>query len=392
MAKPSHDVEFHKYNNNNGLNVTESETELGFPSEFPYEFDSFALGHQISPPDSLVCSTKTASNEEEDFFAGLNRRLSQASLHETRQSQHTVPIHNSNKTEIQKKVLVIFGSPETTLIGRRDWSGQSPGSGDVSLNGSSRVPSPNTTAFSNDAWDAIYAAAEQVSRLKINGDVSNLYYQNRAQCGFPPHGATENAAQFFNNNNLNQTSHVTYLQLKQEQINTRIQMLKQQCDAVRGVETEPYFSSYQQQLEVQNKRHEFGYGSVKCTHPLPKTTWHPLQVKNKNQQLQPIGGSSSRSVLNGGSSDKRVCAGTGVFLPRSYMVPPEHCKKSNCAPLNLNIDDLNATTQQRFANAYSSDCNELLARRNAIQMQQKLCLRREDKASYEIRLPQEWTY
>lgn len=34
----------------------------------------------------------------------------------------------------------------------------------------------------------------------------------------------------------------------------------------------------------------------------------------------------------------------------------------------------------------------LLARRNALLMQQKLSMMREEVANYEIRLPQEWTY
>jgi len=34
----------------------------------------------------------------------------------------------------------------------------------------------------------------------------------------------------------------------------------------------------------------------------------------------------------------------------------------------------------------------LLARRNALLLQQKLNMRREEAASHELRLPQEWTY
>jgi len=34
----------------------------------------------------------------------------------------------------------------------------------------------------------------------------------------------------------------------------------------------------------------------------------------------------------------------------------------------------------------------LLARRNALLMQQRLRMQREEAASYESRLPQEWTY
>lgn len=65
-------------------NVTESENEFGFPTEFPYEFDSF----------------ETENSDEEDFFVGLTRRLSHASLNETRKRKLTVPILNNEKPEV----------------------------------------------------------------------------------------------------------------------------------------------------------------------------------------------------------------------------------------------------------------------------------------------------
>ncbi|KAE9615025.1 hypothetical protein Lal_00048151 [Lupinus albus] len=380
MAKASDYAEFDRENNKNGFNATELETEFPFPSEFPYEFDSFGLENLNSPLESVAGSIETECSDEEDFFAGLTRRLSQASIHETRLSQLTVPISNSTKSEIQK-VRVISGSPQSTLSGIGCWSGQSPGSGEESPNESSRVPSPNTTAFSNNALGSIYAAAEEVRRLKINDDVSKLDFQNRGfHSSFPQH------VEAVNHNNLNHASQMTYLQLKQ------------QCGSAWGRESKPTFSTYQQQLQVQNKVRDFGYGCVKCTHPLPQPAWHSQQ---HNQLAQGHGGSGSRPVLNGGSSVKKSCAGTGVFLPRQYVVPSEPRTKTTCAPvivpakvihaLNSNIEDLSATTQ-RFVNAYGTDYNALLTRRNAILMQQKLSLRPEEPSRYEIRLPHEWTY
>ncbi|XP_019433250.1 PREDICTED: uncharacterized protein LOC109340122 isoform X2 [Lupinus angustifolius] len=395
MAKASHYAHFDKDNNHNGFNTTELETEFGFPSEFPYEFDSFGLENLNSPLESVEGSTETESSDEEDFFAGLTRRLSQASLHETRLSQAslhetrlsqlTVPISNINKTE---KVRVISGSPQSTLNGIGYWSGQSPGSGEESPNESSRVPSPNTTPFANDALDSVYTAAEHVARLKINDDVPNHDFQKRGfHSIFPQHVAADNhATQLFNHNNLNHASRMSYFQLKE------------QCGSVWGRESNPTFSTYQQQLQVQNKVRDFGYGCVKCTHPLPQPAWN---FQQQNQLVQGHVGSGSRPVLNGGSSVKRGCAGTGVFLPRQYVVPSEPRSKTTCAPvivpakvihvLNSNIEVPNATAQ-RFVNAYGADYNVLLARRNAILMQQKLSLGREEATSFKIRLPHEWTY
>lgn len=46
-------------------------SQLGFPNEFPYEFDSSAF---TSPGDSTETEDET-SEDEDDFFAGLTRRL-----------------------------------------------------------------------------------------------------------------------------------------------------------------------------------------------------------------------------------------------------------------------------------------------------------------------------
>lgn len=73
MAKLAEDAEFETVNKKIRV-CDESDAAFGFPSEFPYEFDSIE------------------SSDEEDFFAGLTRRLSHASLHETRK-QLTLPIH-----------------------------------------------------------------------------------------------------------------------------------------------------------------------------------------------------------------------------------------------------------------------------------------------------------
>jgi len=78
------------------MDESEFDAAFGFPSEFPYDFQSVGA----EPLESG--STGTESSDEEDFFAGLTRRLSHASLHETKKEQLlTVPICNGdNKTEV----------------------------------------------------------------------------------------------------------------------------------------------------------------------------------------------------------------------------------------------------------------------------------------------------
>lgn len=115
-----------------------------------------------SPP-----STETESSDgEENFLAGLTRRLSQTSLHEARKQFSTV-------SEIPRKTRQgLVGSPQSTLAGIGSWSGRSTISGEGSPNGYTRVPSPSTTPFdeNNDPWEVIYAAAVQIARMKMNNN------------------------------------------------------------------------------------------------------------------------------------------------------------------------------------------------------------------------------
>ncbi|ESW13812.1 hypothetical protein PHAVU_008G228300 [Phaseolus vulgaris] len=380
------------------MDDSEFDAAFGFPSEFPYEFHS--LGAE--PLDSG--STGTESSDEEDFFAGLTRRLSHASLHETRKDQLlTVPICNANKTE-KTMARGLAGSPQSILSGIGSWSGRSGGSGDGSPNGSSRVPSPTTTPFkaSNDAWDVLYAAAGQVARLKMNDEVSSKieFLNGGVFGGVSPPVLAGNA--FFVNQGGPQAR---YQQVRPEQ------MFKQQCGSVWGRQEKVGWVTQQHQPQVQNRvrdLREFGYDyeAMNCSRALPHSAWHrPVQMKHQNQHV-PHFGSGSRPGLQAGSGgvNKRGCAGTGVFLPRQYVAPPaESRKETSCAApvlvpakvihaLNLNTDDLNAANQQRFSSAFGVDYDALLARRNALLLQQKLNMRREEAANHELRLPQEWTY
>ncbi|KAE9594353.1 hypothetical protein Lal_00001438 [Lupinus albus] len=351
---------------NKSNNVVNNFDLFGFPSEFPYE-----LGIS-SPVESVAGSTETdSSNEEEDFFAALTRRLSQSSLHDSRKHHPlTSPIIANNKNEnVKLKTQGLATSPQSTLSGIGSWSGRSGGSGDGSPNGSSRVPSPLTTPFveKNDPLEAIYAVAGEVARLKyINSETMSFGFQNRGQLGLP-HGST-----LFPN-------HAS-------------QMREEQCgDSVWGRQhVKPNWLIQQQQLQVQNR----GYESVKCTRPsLPQSAWPPLQVQPQNQRLQCTGSGSRPS----GSAVKRGCGGTGVFLPRHHVNnPSETRKKPGFAPVLVPakvVHALNVTSQSQFSNAFAVDYDALLARRNALLMQkQRMSLRREEVTSYETRLPQEWTY
>ncbi|KAL4289728.1 hypothetical protein GQ457_14G024680 [Hibiscus cannabinus] len=129
----------------------------GFPTEFPYEFDSFSvLG---SPVESVVESTEAESCDEDEFLAGLTRRLAYSTSQKL-----TVPTLSLDRNE---KNGALASSPRSTLSELGYWSSSS---NNNSPNGPSQVPSPPTTPFSaqNDTWNLIYAAAGQVARLKMS--------------------------------------------------------------------------------------------------------------------------------------------------------------------------------------------------------------------------------
>lgn len=50
-------------------------TRLGFPNEFPYEFDSPAFSPGFTSPGDSTETEDESSDDEEDFLAGLTRRL-----------------------------------------------------------------------------------------------------------------------------------------------------------------------------------------------------------------------------------------------------------------------------------------------------------------------------
>uniref|UniRef100_A0A1J3DYK4 Uncharacterized protein n=1 Tax=Noccaea caerulescens TaxID=107243 RepID=A0A1J3DYK4_NOCCA len=117
-------------------------SQLGFPNEFPYEFDSSAL---TSPDDSTETEDET-SDDEDDFLAGLTRRLALST-----QRLSSPPSLVTDKAQVKPS-----NSPESTL------------SGLVSPNGPfSQVPSPPTTPSPEDeSLKVISAAAGEVAKMK----------------------------------------------------------------------------------------------------------------------------------------------------------------------------------------------------------------------------------
>ncbi|XP_039067454.1 uncharacterized protein LOC120213343 isoform X2 [Hibiscus syriacus] len=330
-------------NENGRKNGTESlVSSHGFPTEFPYEFDSFdSFSSSNSPVESVVESTETESSDEDEFLAGLNRRLA----HFTSQKL-TVPTLSLEKNE---KNGAFASSPRSTLAGLGSWS---PSSNNSPM-GPSQVPSPPTTPFcaQNDTWDLIYAAAGQVARFRMSNEVPK--YTNFS------HGRALPKAQ-------NQTN----------QFNGRQQQIQ---DRIRN--------------------------NVVWGRPLglPQSSWPPIQVQSQPKQPQNHPGSGMRHMfIHGSGGVKRECAGTGVFIPRRHssntITTTEPRMKSGCSTvllpakvvhaLNLNFPDTNNRhVQPRFYTSSTSNYDALVAR-NALLTQARRNYRQEGS----LNLPHEWTY
>ncbi|KAG7639122.1 hypothetical protein ISN45_At02g034810 [Arabidopsis thaliana x Arabidopsis arenosa] len=126
-------------------------TRLGFPNEFPYEFDSPSFSPGFTSPGDSTETEDESSDDEEDFLAGLTRRLAPST------QRLPSPLFKS-----EEKRQVAATSPQSTLSGLGSFS-----------NSGSRspiLPSPPapTSSFRRDnAWDVISAAAGEVARLKL---------------------------------------------------------------------------------------------------------------------------------------------------------------------------------------------------------------------------------
>ncbi|CAH8384808.1 unnamed protein product [Eruca vesicaria subsp. sativa] len=137
-------------------------TRLGFPNEFPYEFDSPSFSPGFTSPGNSTETEDESSDDEEDFLAGLTRRLAPS-------TQRLPPPSFNSKQEEKRKVQAT--SPQSTLSGLGSRSPILPPS------------QAHTSSFRRDnAWDVISAAAGEVARLKLESSNAslNLRRQNAA--------------------------------------------------------------------------------------------------------------------------------------------------------------------------------------------------------------------
>ncbi|CAN8287144.1 unnamed protein product [Cochlearia groenlandica] len=131
-------------------------SRLSFPNEFPYEFDSPAFSPGFSSPgDSTETEDESSSDDEEDFLAGLTRRLplppsSFITKPEVEASSRLSQLGSFSKSRNESSFLLPSPVPTTSFRGREN------------------------------AWDVISAAASEVAKLKLYEETHLRRHQNAA--------------------------------------------------------------------------------------------------------------------------------------------------------------------------------------------------------------------
>lgn len=332
-----------------------------------------------SPVESVVGSTETESDEE-DYLAGLTKKLSRSTLQDNFwkiDNTHEIP---------SSKAWGVSGSPQSTLCNVLGSSRGSP-------NCPSQVSSPPPGMTRNDAaWDLLYAAAGEVARMRMAEEGAG-FYNNRGLLGparkpspiaVPQKTPNPNPNPNFGYQSYHQFQAAQFQQLKQQQ------MMKQQ-----------QYQQKQAQQMVQNRARNNNGRPL----GLSPSAWPTLQQSQQQQTPQP--GSGMRAVFLGNPSAKRESTGTGVFLPRRIGAPIETRKKPACSTvllpdrvvqaLNLNLEPMAspAQIQPPRCNGNLPDYDAALKYRNNVMLAQQ---RRGSVrpppvlSTNEVRLPQEWTY
>lgn len=395
---------------------TENDTSKGFlRRDISYGFGPFGFASDLSSPnESVVGSTETESDEE-DFIAGLTRKMAQSTFEDI--SKKT----NSGFASENAKAWVSSGSPQSTLCAVGSGCGCRQGSSRGSPNGPSHGSSPPAT------WDLLYAAAGEVARMRMSEEGYGGYHHHQQNKGLlgPQRKPTPISVPLKNpaidvNFYSNQNQSISHQQLQA----TQQQMMKQQSQAVWAAQMkstgnhQQHHQAHQMVLQNRARNAEIVANRNSRQVGLSLSAWPPLQQQQQQTQQN---GSGMRAVFLGTPGAKKECAGTGVFLPRRAGYPPETRKKPACSTallparvvqaLNLNLDGMGGgggggapspQIQPRFNGGFVSD-NDMAQRlrsssnNNNIMLQQYQQKRNNIRPQpvinhHEIRLPQEWTY
>ncbi|XP_039063881.1 uncharacterized protein LOC120208765 [Hibiscus syriacus] len=362
MAKVLDDAEFclppHFLTDDDFL--VDKKDELGGSKPlFPYDFHStFGFSLDLSPVDSLLCSTETETGED-DSLAGLTRQMA----HSTLLNDHAFVSHNSN-------AWVYSSSPQSTLCTLRNGCGCEQGSIRGSFNCQSRFSSTPGT------WNLLHATAGEIQRMRLHKE-SYGGFNNRGLLGSPARKPCQNIdfSGFYYPHQAH--SHHKLQAAKLQQLKQQ-QLMKQQNLSASGGHKQHHF-----QNKGRNGKDDWTLG---------------LSPARLQQQPHPQKGSSMRAVFLGNPIGKRQCSGTGVFLPRSRSIgstPAESRKKTTRVfqALNLNLEEIGAppNLHSGFNTSFTADSDVALSLGIGGSKKQR-DFRPQQVISNEVRFPQEWLY
>nr|GMC95978.1 Tripartite terminase [Ipomoea batatas] len=357
--------------------MSDTQSELLLPAEIldgDLRMDPFAFGSKTKPDPPSLCfpakfpyhvfsSPAEIESDEDDFLAGLTRRLTRVSL-DRAYNYTSAHRHTENGS-------LLSGSPESMLNRVHSMSGRSGGSG----NGPSMASSPSTTtrleAKHND-WNLIFQAAGQVAKLKMNtGDGA---FRNQCLPGAP--------------RNISSVYPVNVPQSAMPDVHFR---------EARGDQQE--YIMWNRQKLLQNRRNRVGLESGPF-----------MESERRRGQLlgwpsQQFSRSNMKTAFSGAGAGKRECAGTGVFLPRRYggyngNTPTDSRKKTACPVAlhtGMNKKPVDSTGLVQPQPPYITDgfayADIMISRRRAAMLSQQVKnLRPDGGINHEPQLPLEWTY
>lgn len=369
----------------------EQPPSLTFPTEFPYDFDSFLSNSDLNSPvesvgSSTTDSTDSSGSDDDDFFVGLAHQLAWTSLSETEKS--VSPSFNPNEFE---KKYVKAGSPQSTLSGIDAWfRPESP---------SSQLQSPPMAVYGaeNDARALLHAAAREAARLKMSGKTTPFHNNDPFMRGFVggrssiPVRSTNNVDYgLFSNQNCarNMAFAAQVQQVKQDLV---LQALR--ASSWGGRQAKVSWSAQPQwKPEIQNRERNVVNASGRCggvTGGLYHSPWLP---PHQNQQ-PPSNPSVMRCIHPSRSGVKRASSGTGVFLPRRYVNPSE-CRQKQGIPGVRFPEETKGPIQVPLNSCLAPGFDPILSRRNNHNPLLPLprSFRTEGGMNQEHQLPQEWTY
>ncbi|KAL6503225.1 hypothetical protein OROHE_023854 [Orobanche hederae] len=349
MAQEMDDLEF--------LLPSELLTDDDLLTDFGCGFgNSSILSSDLSSPVESVTGTLETGSDEDDFISELTRKLTRPILRESKLSY-----------DYPARGMRLSGSPQSTLCGFKTDSGSSP-------NSSSRVCSPQE-AKDALSWDLLYAAAEEVARIRMAEETAAFYSAKPYPPTEKPISLTlpqqkPNHASGFYSNQAQIQTHLSYHHLQAAMLQQMKQQQQMMKNRVMGQRTMEY------QLQNGSK-----VGGRDGTYGLSVSAWPTLQQSRQHA------GSGTKPA---GLTKERV--GTGVFMPRRFASNPMETRKKPAdrvvRALNFNMDSIDAQVQhrERGVGNFTADYDAVMKQRNNVM------LAHQKRKNQEFMLPQDWSY